>query len=129
MTNPKRQLGNAGEAGIVKRAIEAGLHAMRQPMSGMLRDYPADLTLDNGHLRVLGESKVRSLKVTPSGKRTWTIDFEWLRKVMREAVSAKPDERGRSFDHGALFVRPKGSEDRFVLIDEATYFRLLKKSR
>jgi hypothetical protein len=91
-------------------------------MSGMLKDYPADLTLDNGQIKVLGESKVRAIHVTPSGKRTWTLDFDWLRKVMREA-----SEHG--FDHGALFARPKGSEDRFVVIPEEVYFRLLKRSR
>jgi hypothetical protein len=124
MTNKARSLGNAGEAGIVKRAIKAGLRAMRQPMSGMLKEYPADVVIEAGERRVLGESKVRSLHIHPSGKKTWTIDFDWLRKVTREAK--QPDNEGRSYHHGALFVRPKGASDQFVLIEEAVYFELLR---
>lgn len=124
MANKARSLGNAGEAGIVRRAIKAGLRAMRQPMSGMLKDYPADVVIEAGERRVLGESKVRALHVHPSGKRTWTIDFDWLRKVMREAQ--QPDSEGRAYHHGALFVRPKGSSEQFVLLPEAVYFELLR---
>jgi hypothetical protein len=123
MTNPKRALGNAGEAGIVKRAIAVGLSALRQPGSGQFKDYPADLTLDNGSIRVLGESKVRSVHVTPSGAANWTINLDWLRKVVREA-------RDHGFDHAALFVRPKRSvNDHFVLIEESVYLDLLRRSR
>lgn len=121
MANKARSLGNAGEAGIVKRALSWGIKALRQPGSGQFKDYPADLTLEIGQVKVLGESKVRALKVTPSGKTTWTIDFDWLRKVMREGA-----ENG--FHHAALFVRPKGSQDRFVLLDEGVYFVLLRNA-
>lgn len=124
MSNKARSLGNAGEQGIVRRAIKAGLRAMRQPMSGMLKDYPADVVIEAGERRVLGESKVRALHVSPSGKKTWTIDFDWLRKVMREAQ--QPDSEGRVYHHGALFVRPKGSSEQFVLLAEADYFDLLR---
>lgn len=122
MSNPRRALGNAGEEGIVKRALGIGLFAKKQPMSGMLKDFPADLTLDNGSIRVLGESKVRALHLTPTGAATWTINFDWLRKVVREA-------REHGFDHAALFVRPKRSQEHFVLLEEATYLDLLKRSR
>lgn len=124
MSNKARALGNAGEAGIVRRAIAAGLKAVRQPMSGMLKDYPADVVIEAGERRVLGESKVRSLHIHPSGKRTWTIDFDWLRKVMKEAK--QPDSEGRVYHHGALFVRPKGSSEQFVMVSEEVYFELLR---
>lgn len=122
MANSKRALGNAGEEGIVKRAIKAGLHALKQPGSGQFKDYPADLTLDNGQIRVLGESKVRAAKLSPKGKRSLTLDLDWLRKVIREA-----SEHG--FHHAALFVRPKGSQEHYVLVEEETYFQLLRHQR
>lgn len=120
MTNQRRQLGNAGERGVVERAIAAGLKAFRQPMSGQLKDFPADLQLSSPQIKVLGESKVRSLSLSPRGKRSLTLDLDWLRKVVREA-------RAHNFDHAALFVRPKGSvADRFVLLEESVYFDLLR---
>lgn len=123
MTNKARALGNAGENGIVKRAIAAGIRAVKQPMSGMLKDFPADLALDTGHLRVLGESKVRAVHVTPTGAANWTINLDWLRKVVREA-------NDHGFDHAALFVRPKRSvNDHYVLLEEAVYFDLLRRAR
>lgn len=123
MTSKARSLGNAGEKGIVRRALAGGIFAKLQPMSGMLKDYPADLTLDTGHIRVLGESKVRAVHVTPSGAANWTINLDWLRKVVREA-------RDHGFDHAALFVRPKRSvNDHYVLLEEQVYFDLLRRAR
>ena len=121
MSNQRKTLGNAGEKGIVERALAAGLRAFRQPLSGQLKAFPADVVIETGSEWVLVESKVRSLLVRASGKRMWTIDFDWLRKVMREAQE-------QAFDHAALFVRPKGSQDRFVLLDEAIYLELLRRT-
>lgn len=118
MTSKARSLGNAGEQGIVKRAIAAGLRAFRQPLSGQLKDFPADVVIETGTERILVESKVRSLSTTTKGKRTWTLDFDWLRKVTREA-------KENGFDHAALFARPKGATECFVLVEESVYLRLL----
>lgn len=123
MANQVKRLGLDGEKGIVERAIAAGLTAIRQPLSGQLRDFPADIQLSSKQLRVLVESKVRALTVTTKGEATWTLRFDWLRKVIREA-------KEHGFDHGALFVRPKGARaDRFVLIEETTYLDLLKRAK
>lgn len=123
MTNSKRVLGNAGEEGIVRRAIKAGLSALRQPGSGQFKDFPADLTLESGQLRVLGESKVRAATLSPKGKRSLTLDLDWLRKVVREA-------KEHGFHHAALFVRPKGTQgEHYVLLEEAIYFDLLRRGR
>lgn len=122
MTSKARSLGNSAEKGIVERAMAAGLRAFRQPLSGQLKDFPADVVIEAKARRVLVESKVRALTVTTKGSSRWSIDFDWLRKVMREA-----SEQG--FSHGALFARPKGSQDRFVLVEEAVYLDLLKRAR
>lgn len=121
MANPRKALGTAGERGIVQRAIDAGLKAFRQPLSGQLKGFPADVVIEAKTRKILVESKVRSLVTRPGGKVTWTIDFNWLKKVMREA-----DDGG--FDHGALFVRPKGSQsDHYVLLNEDDYLNLLSR--
>lgn len=124
MTNRNRSLGNSGENGIVRRVIEWGLQAWRQPGSGQNKGFPADVVIKTPRRRVLVESKVRQMYVTPGGKTTWTINFNWLRKVMKEADEGDKDG---SFDHGALFVRPKGSQDRFVMLNEEDYLRLLSR--
>ena len=121
MSNQRKSLGNAGEAGIVKRAIAAGLRAFRQPGSGQFQGYPADVVIETPMDRILVESKVRSLEITTKGKSTWTIDFNWLRKVVKEA-------KAQGFSHGALFARPKGSQERYVLVEEAVYLDLLNRA-
>lgn len=121
MTNRAKSLGSSGEKGIVDRVLAAGLRAFRQPGSGQFKGYPADVVIETGEERILVESKVRSLVIRSSGKRMWTIDFDWLRKVIREGTA-------NGFSHAALFVRPKNSGDRFVVLDERTYLDLLSRS-
>lgn len=122
MTSKARSLGNSAEKGIVERALAAGFRAFRQPLSGALPGFKGDVVIETKAQRILVESKVRALTVTTKGASRWSIDFDWLRKVIREA-----SEQG--FHHGALFARPKSSQDRYVLIEEAVYLGLLANQK
>jgi hypothetical protein len=121
MSSRAKKLGTAGEKGVVERAEAHGLKARRQPLSGILKEYPHDIHIEAPLGDVLGESKVRSLEVNARGAKTWTILFEWLTETVEAAEKA-------GYHHAALFVRPKGSQRRYVLIEEAVYLDLLART-
>jgi len=122
MSNRNKELGTAAERGVVQRVNnQPPLKARRQPLSGVLKDYPHDIHISTPVGDVLGESKVRKLEVNSRGAKQWTILFDWLIETIEAA------EKG-GYHHAALFVRPKGSQRRYVLIEEAVYLDLLART-
>lgn len=118
MGNRAKALGNAGERGVVERALAAGVPATKQPGSGVYKAHPNDVVLGEW---VLGEVKVRTLGVNAAGERTFPLRFEWL-------VGAIKHAKEQGYHHAALFIRPKGGQKRMVVLEEAVYLGLLAES-
>lgn len=106
MPNRVKQLGTSNEHRIVRKAQAAGLQARRQPLSGVLKDFPNDVQVEN----ILVESKVRSAKVNAKGAKTLTLDLDWLHGVVGNAEKA-------GYDAGIVVAKAKGSERLYVLAD------------
>jgi Holliday junction resolvase len=113
-----KQLGTAGENRIVEQAKAHGLHAHRQPGSGIYKDYPADVVIED---KVLVESMVRAVEKSQPGERYVRLDLNWLEKVVDEAA-------GAGFEMGVVVLQPKGARRRYTLIDFETFLDLLSRS-
>lgn len=116
MANRVKQLGLALEARIVKRAQKAGLRAKQQPGSGVFKEHPHDVVLDED---ILVEAKVRSVRITQKGARMLTLDLDWLRRVQADAAKA-------GFRAGIVIVNGKGESRPLVLADLDFVLELLK---
>jgi hypothetical protein len=113
--NPRKQLGTALENRVVAKAKEKGLRARRQPLSGVLKDFPNDVEIE----RLLGECKVRTTKLDAKGAKILSIDLDWL-----DGVRANAARMG--YESAAVFVRPKGSERILAMLDLDTLYDLLR---
>ncbi len=113
MSNPNKTLGTGLENRVVERAKAKGLTAHRQPLSGVLKDYPNDVAvqLDSG-TTLLGECKVRSTH--PSYNQMQ----DWLENAQINAKRA-------GFEGAFLVYNPKGSRTPRVLLDLDLFFLLL----
>lgn len=93
-----------------------GLKATRQPLSGVLPDYPSDVIIQDW----LVEVKVRAEKILAKGDRVVPVDFEWLEKVDKNA-------RRSGFRHGIVVVHRKYHNEPGVLMRWTTYMELMKR--
>ena len=106
MPNTRKQLGTSLEYAVVDKAKAKGLRSRRQPLSGVLKDFPNDVEIE----RLLVECKVRSAKLDAKGRKTITLDLDWLHGVVGNAEKA-------GYEAGVVVVRPKGSQHLYVLAD------------
>ena len=111
MSNPSKALGTGLENRVVARAKAAGLTAHKQPLSGILKDYPNDVMVEG----LLGECKVRSRH--PS----YTEMQEWLENAQ---INAKRINAAGAF----LVYNVKGSRTPRVLLDLDLFFLILKST-
>lgn len=118
MPNRNKQLGTSTEHAIVEKAKASGLRARRQPLSGVLEDFPNDVEIE----QTLVEAKVRSTKLSAKGARMLSIDLEWLKGVEAHAAKA-------GYEHAVVVVRPKGSHRLLLLTDLDDYLSLLKAAK
>jgi hypothetical protein len=118
MTTRAKQLGTSNEHRIVRKAQAAGLRASRQPLSGILKDFPNDVQVE----AILVESKVRSAKLNAKGAKTLTLDLDWLHGVVGNAERA-------GFEAGIVVAKAKGSERQYVLADLDFVLRLLQQAK
>lgn len=117
MTSQPKALGSSLERRVVKRATAKGLRAKKQPLSGVLADFPHDVVIE----RLLVECKVRSTHTTMKGETQFTIPIAALREVQDAARKSK------DFDQGILVVNPKGSSNPFVVCDLDWFLTLLTR--
>ena len=113
MSNPSKELGTALEHRVVAKAKAHGLVARKQPLSGILKEYPNDVAiqLDSGDA-LLVECKVRSRH--PS----YTEMQEWLENAQ---INAKRE----GFEGAFLVYNVKGSRTPRVLMDLDLFFLLI----
>lgn len=97
-------------------AIQKGLTAHKQPLSGMLADYPGDAVIED----YLIECKVRAASLA-GGRTGVRVEYGWLFKVLKEAQTA-------GYRTGIVVVRPKGSQRKFILMDFDDALELIAKS-
>lgn len=110
MANRNKALGSALEYRVVDKAQQLGLQARRQPLSGVLKEYPNDVVVED----LLGECKVRSTH--PS----YTELQEWLEGCQANAKRMKMRD-------GFLVYNVKGSRTPRVLCDLDLFLSLLEK--
>jgi len=65
VTSKEKKLGLAAENRTVRLAKAEGLNAKRQPLSGVLPDYPSDVIIEHDLLEV----KVRTERLNAKGER------------------------------------------------------------
>lgn len=118
MTSKAKALGTALENRAVNRAREKGLKAARQPMSGMLKDFPHDVVIE----KLLVECKVRSASISPKGQKTLRLSMDWLRSVQASALK-------NGFAQGIVIVNEKSSQRPFVMVDLDFFLDLLTNQR
>ena len=118
MPNTRKQLGTSLEYAVVEKAKAKGLRSRRQPLSGVLKDFPNDVEIE----RLLVECKVRSARLDAKGRKTITLDLDWLHGVVGNAERA-------GYAAGIVVVRPKGSQRLYVLADFDTYLDTLLASK
>jgi hypothetical protein len=111
MSNQRKALGSALEHRVVARAQKHGLRANRQPLSGILREYPNDVVVEN----YLGECKVRSEH--PS----WNEIQNWLEACKLHAI-----EHG--FDGAFVVYNPKGSQSPYAILSLELLLTILQKA-
>lgn len=111
MTNRSKSLGYGLERRVVNRANKKpGMHAQRQPGSGIYRDHPNDVVVEIDTrrfrlLRLLVECKLRS------DRPSLTKLLEWLEYVETNAA------RTGDFDGALLVYADKGSQHLRALMD------------
>lgn len=110
--------GTALERRVVKDATAAGIPARRQPLSGMLADFPNDVAVDN----FLAECKMRAAHLDARGAKTLSLSLDWLHKVCDNAKKA-------GFRAGVLISRAKGSPQLYVTMKWEDWTELVAKSR
>lgn len=116
MANPKKKLGTALEKRIEADAKAAGLKATKQPLSGVLKDYPNDVVVED----ILVEAKVRAVRLNAKGARIVAIDLDWLDGVMKNAAKA-------GFRGAVVVIRPKNSERLLTLMLFSSFLDMLKE--
>lgn len=114
MPNQRKNLGRSLEHKVVEEAKARGLKARRQPLSGILADFPNDAEVGDR----LVEAKVRAAKLDSKGARFIRIDLDWLTGVIENA-------RKNGYRQGIVVVRPKGSQQLLVLTELDDYLGLL----
>jgi len=111
----QRVTGTTHENLVAAKAQAHGLEARRQPGSGIYKEYPSDVLLD----QFLLECKVRSPLPTIDGnEKAVRVEYNWLNKVMRNAKTL-----GKL---GAVVVKPKGQQKQMVLMDFDDWLELVK---
>lgn len=116
MANQRKRLGTALESTVAKLANEAGIAAKKQPLSGVLTDYPNDVAMDVDG--VLAECKVRSVYRDSRGARMLPFDLEWLDKVLKNA-------KRENFKFGIVVTRPKNSPRLLVTMELENFLEIL----
>ncbi len=114
----RKQLGTDLENAVVDEAKKAGFSSKKQPMSGQLKDFPADAVIDD----VLVECKVRAVETKVSGAQSVSLDFNWLWKVTGEAKT-------HGFRFGVVVLRPKGLQRKIVSMRMEDFLDLLKEAK
>lgn len=117
MANKSKSLGTALENRVVKKAQERGLTAKRQPLSGVLKEFPSDVVVEN----TLLECKVRG-DGTEGAEKSVRVEYAWLDKVRKLAQT-------NGNDLGAVVFNPKGGRTPMVLLDLDDLFYLLALTR
>lgn len=103
---------------MVKKARAKGLKATKQPLSGILPDYPNDVVIENG----LYEVKRRVVRLNAKGARILSLDLDWLDGVQKNA-------KREGFEGAAVFVRPANSPRLLVLVEDDFFLQLLLLSK
>jgi hypothetical protein len=116
--NQKKNLGTAFENRVVKTAEMAGLSAERQPLSGVLKQFPNDVTLGGGRWKVLAECKVRTAELSFDGQKHFPFNLDWLKGVMGNA-------QRMGYRMGAVVFASKHSQDKYVVLTLDDFLSLL----
>lgn len=119
MPNARKALGKRAEQQIAEKAVESGLDARVQPLSGILEAFPNDVLLSTGEASVLVEAKVRSPTIS-GGEKYITINLDWLKGVIANAVRI-----GAAY--GTVIFRTKRSSEFYVLLRYEDFLRLHKR--
>jgi Holliday junction resolvase len=112
----KKRLGLDNERQVVERLRGQGIKATQQPGSGVFKDYPNDVVIED---RILAECKVRTTLQNAKGDRIIPFDSEWL-----EGCEKNAKEQG--YSHGVVFVKRKMARTRLVVMSEDYFIELLK---
>ena len=116
MSNPNKALGTGLENRVVAKAKAAGLTAHKQPLSGILKEYPNDVAIQlaNGYALVV-ECKVRSTHPSYNEMQDWLENAQ---------INAKRE----GYEGAILVYNPKGSRTPRVLLDLDLFFLILKST-
>jgi Holliday junction resolvase len=120
--NQRKRLGTAFENRLVEEAKKAGFtKSRRQPLSGVLREFPSDAIIEDDTTKILAECKVRAVEIDAAGEKTFRLEFQWVDKVEEQA------QRDRSFDFGVVVLQPKGHRRRYAVMSLDSLFQLAKR--
>lgn len=118
MSNQKKALGTGLENRVVERARAKGLEAKKQPLSGVLKDYPHDCVIEG----VLVECKVRSPQIDAKGQQYIRLNIDWLLQTIKDAEA-------HGFDSAVLVVNAKGSREPMVMLRYNDYLTLRSEAK
>lgn len=118
MTTRSKANGTTLERRVVADAKKAGLVARKQPLSGVLADFPNDVQIGD----VLVECKMRAAFLDAKGEKTISLKLDWLHNVIRNAKRV-------GFRTGILVSRAKGSPQLYVTLEWQDFLELVANSR
>lgn len=118
MPNRNKQLGTGLENRVVEKARGAGLDSRKQPLSGVIKDFPADVVIE----RVLAECKVRTAQIDAKGQRYVKLDMDWKEKVDTQASD-------HGFEAAVVVVNAKGSRNPQVIVSLDFLLKLMRQRK
>lgn len=117
MPNLNKKRGTAFENAVVKQAQAAGLKARRQPLSGILPDFPEDVLIED---EVLMQCKTYAPVIDSKNEKSFRFRMDWMKGVMENA-------RKHGYRFGAVVFRTRGDTRKYVVIQYETLLELLMK--
>lgn len=118
MSSRSKASGTAFERALVAKARAQGLEASRQPLSGVLRELPNDVVLE----QFLVEAKTRRKEVDASGERYIRVDLDWLTGVRKHAQQV-------GYQDGLCVVNSKYVGEPLVVVGLSTFLSLLQNRK
>lgn len=114
MSNPNKRKGSSLETAIVKKAQQQDLYARKQPGSGVYKDFPNDVVLEN----LLVEAKSGYTRLNSDGSKKFSVDVGWLLRVAENA------EKG-NFEAGIVVIKPDGVRTPYAIVSLDYLLRVL----
>lgn len=118
MTTKQKRKGSGFEDRIVRDAHEQGLDARKQPGSGVYKDFPHDVVVED----LLAECKAGYTVERVKAGKTFQFQLSWLDGVVEAA--RKAGKRA-----GVVFFRPDNTKRAWALMEENFFLELLRENK